>query len=663
MLGDFKPKRHMRRLLSIIVATILSATLYAQAPKEVFDILNLDYKGLERVKTLLMDRDSVSAREALLDYYRQRKGAVAPNIDTSNITLSDQERRWADEALVHKFFVHSGYQPSFFYGDDIDWEYWPVKDNELRWQLHRMKWWVPMGKAYRLTGDEKYAKEWRVQYLDWIAKNRLEGYINTDLEPVDLMSAKNVQFAWRPLEVSDRLEAQIAQFVLFLESDAFDADFLCHFLTNYDRHCRHLVENFSLKGNHRLFQAQRVLYGAIFFPELKGSQQWADMAIEILSKEIQLQVYEDGGQYELDPHYHLEAINIFFNALRMCQLNGRSEMLPDHYTSTIERMIEFHTSYMRPDYTMPLFSDARDLGKEHIVECYREWSRIFPQNQTILYYATEGKMGSLPQQLSEAHPQSGFYTLRSGWENDATILTLKAGPAAFWHCQPDNGTFELWVKGRNFFPDSGCYVYSGDSEINRQREWFRQTRQHNTLTLDGANIEKADSKCLDFTTSESLDLLCVENPSYDNLSHRRTIHFPRKEFFVIIDEALGKRGGNVELNYHLLECEPKVDSSKHSITTRFADKNNIHLQVWGAKRMRMQCDTGRVARLYRQYNERPSFRFSVEKEASAAVRFVTLIVPFEGDKAPKCGVKLKDNRLKIRSGKERYEIEVTPKTK
>ena len=31
----------------------------------------------------------------------------------------------ADEALQHTFFAHKGYQPSFNYGEDIDWRYWP----------------------------------------------------------------------------------------------------------------------------------------------------------------------------------------------------------------------------------------------------------------------------------------------------------------------------------------------------------------------------------------------------------------------------------------------------------------------------------------------------------------------------------------------------------
>lgn len=94
------------------------------------------------------------AAKALLDYYRARTNVKTPDINLKKITISKEEQQWADDALSHTFFSHKGYQPSFNYGEDIDWKYWPVKDNELRWQLHRHKWFTPMGKAYRLSGDE-----------------------------------------------------------------------------------------------------------------------------------------------------------------------------------------------------------------------------------------------------------------------------------------------------------------------------------------------------------------------------------------------------------------------------------------------------------------------------------------------------------------------------
>lgn len=148
--------------------------------------------------------------------------------------------------MEHTFFVHKGYQPSYNYGKDINWEYWPVKDNELRWQLHRHKWFTPMGKAYRISGDEKYAKEWVHQYMDWVQKNPL---VNMKQEEFELVSAgevkedaDNVYFAWRQLEVSNRLQDQTCQFLLFCSASAFTPEFLTEFIVNYHRHGAHLLK-------------------------------------------------------------------------------------------------------------------------------------------------------------------------------------------------------------------------------------------------------------------------------------------------------------------------------------------------------------------------------------------------------------------------------------
>ena len=87
-----------------------------------------------------------------------------------------------------------------------------------------------MGKAYWLTKDEKYAKEWVYQYLDWIKKNPLQQIDPVLYEVYDIDGVKgpaeNVRFAWRPLETSGRLQDQMNQFTLFLHSQAFTPAFL-----------------------------------------------------------------------------------------------------------------------------------------------------------------------------------------------------------------------------------------------------------------------------------------------------------------------------------------------------------------------------------------------------------------------------------------------------
>ena len=76
---------------------------------------------------------------------------------------------------------------------------------------------------------------------------------------------ENVRFAWRPLEVSNRLQDQTTQFQLFLPSPSFTPEFLTEFLVNYHKHAIHILGNYSKQGNHLLFEAQRMIYAGAFF--------------------------------------------------------------------------------------------------------------------------------------------------------------------------------------------------------------------------------------------------------------------------------------------------------------------------------------------------------------------------------------------------------------
>lgn len=69
---------------------------------------------------------------------------------------------------------------------------------------------------------------------------------------------------------------------------------------------------------------------------MKDAEKWRKSGIEVLNREIKKQVYADGGQFELDPHYHLAAINIFCKALRMADVNGFRQEFPEEYAQTIK---------------------------------------------------------------------------------------------------------------------------------------------------------------------------------------------------------------------------------------------------------------------------------------------------------------------------------------
>lgn len=616
----------MNKLYSLIVMTlVLPLWLSAAVSSEAFAILDENNPAMAPIIKLANAGDTQKAAEQLLKYFRERPRVVNPLFNPDSVSISAEEQKWADDALEHRFFVHSGYQPSYFYGKDIDWKYWPVKDNELRWQLHRTKWWLPMGKAYLLTKDRKYSKEWTYEYMDWIVKNPLDAPLMGDDNPMSSgelsAEADNVRFAWRPLEVSDRLVNQIAQFECFIDSPEFTPEFLTQFLVNYNRHADHITKNFSKQGNHLLFEAQRLIFAGVFFPELKDATSWRAKGVDILSREIAIQVYNDGMQFELDPHYHLEAINIFFLALEVMDANGYRNDFPAEYLTTIEKMIVVALNITFPDYTTPLFSDNRAHDPKEILENFVVWSKVFPNNKAIEFFATNFKAGKIDN-LSQAFKTSGFYTLRNGWDNTSTVMIVKAGPPAFWHNQPDNGTFELWHKGRNFFPDSGCYVYGGDTEIMKERNWFRRTDVHNTLTLNNRNITGMNSRCLAFGSAAGYDYVATENPSYDSLTHRRAIFMTDDDAIVILDQAIGKSQGKVALHYNFAQGEIKVD--KNSVSTSFDDGNNASVYLFSDSPSKISQRKGWISPTYRSRFPREVIDFSTDKKDNI-VQFVTVI--------------------------------------
>ena len=637
----------------VLISTLLSAfsipVVAAEGGSSVFSQLNLDYPGLEGVKSRHAKGDDAAAADSLLAYFRSRKNAGTPELPSlQGITITAQQQKIADEALEHRFFVHYGYQPSYFYGDDIDWRYWPVKDNELRWQLHRHKWFTPMGYAWQLSRESKYAREWALEYRDWIAKNPLVHLDDIEFEITDNQSLdslqENMRYAWRPLEVSHRVQDQILQFQLFLDSPAFTPEFLLLFLENYHRHVEFLIKHYSKEGNHLLFEAQRTLYAGVFFPEFKEAPEWRNVGIKILNREIEKQVYPDGGHYELDPHYHLAAINVFCKAWEMARMHRLENEFPASYRVTIEKMIEFYAQICFPDYSNPCFSDARLTERKEMLGHYRHWASLFPENSLIRYFATEGHEGSIPEPLCKGFKDSGFFVFRNGWDADATQMVVKAGPKGEWHCQPDNGTFELWYKGERLFPDSGSYVYAGDAEVMAWRDWFRRTSSHNTLTLDDQNLTFTQSRTLLWDPSAATPVLVTENPSYDGLTHRRSVFFVRKSFFVIVDEAFGTARGEVSVHFH-----PGPDSEGH-----------YTLVCNGPRKTVRETREGWMSTAYRYKLARPHLVYHTSKDSVRPVRFVSVLIPGEGEHRVKIGPLCSSDgklRLTLRLDNEKYLLQ------
>ncbi|HZQ44851.1 MAG TPA: heparinase II/III family protein [Acidobacteriaceae bacterium] len=86
-----------------------------------------------------------------------------------------------------------------------------------------------------------------------------------------------------------------------------------------------------------------------------------------------------------------------------------------------------------------------------------------------------------PPPTSRVFPIRGSAALRSGWSNDATVISLRVGPW-FNHQHADEGSFQVAAFGTRLIDEAGYANYYTDP---RYPDYFTQAAGHNTLLVDG----------------------------------------------------------------------------------------------------------------------------------------------------------------------------------
>lgn len=578
----------------------------------------LDTDSLGPQFQLQTTEDTRSQGLALLAYFRSRNNVHhrinrEDRVRSLGNIASQSDFELADDALKHIFVGQPAY-PRFFCGEDIDWESRPVPDNEWVWQLNRMNFWNAMAKVYWHTGNEKYARAWGEQLIDWVSKN-----------PND----EDHRYAWRSIEAGIRGNSWCELYQRFIDSPSFTPEVLITFLNSLHDHASFLMTKYTTNSNWALMEAEGLAAIAILFPEFKDAKLWREEAFRRFNIEIDKQVYPDGHQRELAMGYHVGSINWFLKTYELARMNGMESAFPQTYVKKIEKMCEVPMKLCHPDGTVVQFGDAWTGKPGQYKGLFMAWSKLFDRDD-FLYMATDGTKGKAPDETAFALPESGLYSMRSSWDPDAIFLALKCGPNGGGHSQPDNGTFDLYAGGRILMPDAGSYIYSGDPE---GRAWFRQTKVHQTLTLNDRNSAYAPA-LLHWKSDRDQDLLVVENKSYDDLTHQRSLLFVDKRYFVIIDEAYGTAAGDVGLHFQLAPGEPVVDRKNFSIQTNYPEGWNLFLQtIRNSGEMELREEEGWVSHEYTLKEPRPAFCFHVKKTSNnPLIRYVTLLVPYKNGK-------------------------------
>lgn len=373
----------------------------------------------------------------------------------------------------------------------IDWQYQPDDDPEFTYQLNRHRYWVCLGQAYAVTGDEQYVRCYLAQLHDWIEKN-----------PLDHNTKKTT---WRTIEAGLRAEAWIKSMGYMAASPLVTDAVFAEFLTALKQHGEYLAAHdvpFSTKSNWGVLENSGLYaIGKVF--ELDDSDcSFAQVAVRRLVRQLNTQIMDDGVHWEQSPMYHNEVLKCCLEVLRIADKTG--DELPPVLAVKAQQMAIVNRIWQQPDGSQPAVgdSDVTDL-RDVLTICawqFRDpvlksggFERIdfegiwdYGCDAAGSYAAMEKVM---PETTSFWLKDSGNCYLRSGWQETADYLHLRCGSLGGGHGHFDKLHINLWFGGEEFFTDCGRYTYvDGD-----KRRELKGSLSHNTIVVDGQDY----SRCID----------------------------------------------------------------------------------------------------------------------------------------------------------------------
>lgn len=357
-----------------------------------------------------------------------------------------------------------------------------------------MQWLVPLGQAYALTGDERYAAKVAALIDDWIADNP---------------HAESINWACT-MDVALRAIAWLWFFHILGRSaswaDAgFRARFLKHLYLHGDFISRHL-EKADVNGNHYTADAAGLAMVGQFLADLPEGRRWRDTGWEILSGEIEKQVFADGVDFEASVPYHRLVQELFLWPALYRRRGGLA--VDAAYRARLAAMARFTDAYSRPDGSAPLWGDADDARvlpfggqamNDHryligLVGLAVEDAELIRRSRgpgheiawALGLDALERLSGDGgPEPRSAAFPDGGFYILRDARNH----VFIDCGPLGLagrgGHGHSDLLAFEAAIDGVTLISDCGAYLYTADY---RERNAFRSTAFHNSPQVDGEEI-------------------------------------------------------------------------------------------------------------------------------------------------------------------------------
>jgi hypothetical protein len=520
---------------------------------------------LDDVSTLVVSGDIEAAKQVLLIHFAHRLSPGWPQppepLLDIKLTLSQlahsELMAQAAAALDYRFMLNERESPKVSRTGQIDWRFNPTPRDEWLWRLNRHQWWPLLGAAYQACGDERYARAFVAQMLDWVNRN-----------PPPLKRDETSP-TWRLMEVGMRLRTSwIPAFALFYDSPSFHNEAKLKMLRAIYDHAQFLT-CFQTNRNHLLRESNGLVCASLYFPEFYAAKEWQETALTRIDRELTKQVNQDGSHIEVSTGYQCLVLDEFEDIYHLLQAHHLS--LPyENLACRLETMYQVLTYLIRPDGTFPEINDGfLHWQTERLTQAGRLLNR-----PDFCYVGSQGAEGCPPLTTSVAVQDAGFCIMRSDWTSSARYLFFDAGPFGGPHGHEDKLNIEVSAFGQSFIVDSGSYTYHRQDPF---RTYFVSSAAHNTILVDGlSQVRRWNESNLHPQTQPGLYCCWIQQEAFDyaeatyqegyghyalrkpdayqivdDVQHTRRILFVKPDYWLIVDHLDSLGPHNYQLLFHI----------------------------------------------------------------------------------------------------------------
>ncbi len=603
--------------------------------------LDGDFPGLGDV-IALRDRADTSASLAALAVFVRAKEEPAdfgqrakrdPRADTSA----------AEKVLEHRFVV-VGIPHTF--GRDIDWGFNPTtvpgskyeRDHEWTWQLNRHGAWVSLALAYQATGDERFAREFDVQFSDWVGDC-----------PVPADGANQRPYSkWRTIEAGIRMSwTWPSIFTIFRRSPSVRDQTLIVMVKSMIEHGRYL-HRYPTSGNWVTMEMNGLYHAGVLLDFVREARDWREFAASRLLAELDAQVYPDGAQIELTPGYHNVALRSFLGPVEVA--GAYHYDLPDGYLAKLERMFAYNMWVMRPDRSAPRWNDSWHVD---VPGTLMKGLSLFPHRKDFQWIATDGREGTPPDHTSHLFPYAGQVAMRSGWQRDALFLGFEVGPFGYGHQHEDKLGIVIFAYGKELLVEAGSYAY----DASKWRRYVLSSYAHNVVLVDGQGQARRGLPREQYVSNQPLDAAFQSNERCDYARgvyeqgfgrredcparHVREVAFLKQaQLFVVRDtlEPLDGKAHSYQALFHLDAEEVNVDTEGGIVETRDPQVANLRIVPLSGEGLKTRIVRGQESPVVQGWlpkshgirGVRPIPTVEYERRSAEPVCFVTVFQPLRG---------------------------------